>query len=109
MRIRNIVARRIAIGVAGSIAIVLFTFIGGSVVKLLWNWLLPPLFGLPAVSFWQALGLLVLSRILFGGFGRHGRRSWRMKDEDRERIRQRVRERWGVEPPQRPAGDGTLL
>jgi len=32
-----------------------------------------------------------------------------MKDEDRERIRQRMRERWGVEPPQRPAGGDGLL
>ena len=101
--------RRIVIGVAGSLAIVLFTFVGGQAVKLLWNWLLPPLFGWPAVSFWQALGLLVLSRILFGGFGRHGGRGWRIKDEDRERIRQRMRERWGVEPPHRPADGGTLL
>jgi hypothetical protein len=105
----SIVKRRIAIGVAGSLAIVLFTFIGGEAVKLLWNRLLPPLFGWPAVTFWQALGLLVLSRILFGGFGRHGGRGWRMKDEDRERIRQRVRERYGFEPPRRPADGGNLL
>jgi hypothetical protein len=104
----SIVKRRIAIAVAGSLAIVLFTFVGGEAVKLLWNWLLPPLFGLPVVSFWQALGLLVLSRILFGGFGRHGGRRWRVKDEDRERIRQRMRERWGVEPP-RPADWENLL
>ena len=104
----SIVKRRVAIGVAGGLAIVLFTFIGGEAVKLLWNWLLPPLFGWPAVTFWQALGLLVLSRILFGGFGRHGGRGWRVKDEDRERIRQRMRERWGVEPP-RPADGGNLL
>ena len=83
--------------------IVLFTFIGGQIVKLLWNWLLPALFGLPAVTFWQALGLLVLCRILFGGFGRHGRRSFRMKDEDRELIRRRMRERWGAPPTDRPA------
>jgi hypothetical protein len=96
---RSIVGRRIAIGVAGSIAIVLFTFIGGQAVKLLWNALLPALFGLPVVTFWQALGLLVLCRILFGGFGRHGHRHWRMKDEDRELLRRRMRERWGFDPP----------
>ena len=104
----SIVRRRIAIGVAGSVAIVLFTFVGGWGVKLLWNWLLPPLFGLPVVTFWQALGLLVLSRILFGGVGRHGGRRWRMNDEDRERIRQRMRERWGMQPPQHPDGGGLL-
>ena len=106
---KSIIARRIAIGVAGSIAVVLFAFIGGQAVKLLWNWLLPALFGLPVVTFWQALGLLVLCRLLFGGLGGHGRRHWRMKDEDRERIRQRIRERYGVEPPQSPADGGNLL
>src|SRR5437868_853203 len=103
----SIVKRRIAIAVAGSAAVVLFTFVGGEAVKLLWNWLLPRLFGWPAVTFRQALGLLVLSRILFGGVGRHGGRRWRMTDEDRERIRQRMRERWAVEP--RPADGGGLL
>lgn len=34
----------------------------------LWNWLMPALFGLKAIGFWQALGLVVLSKILFGGF-----------------------------------------
>lgn len=38
------------------------------VVMELWNWLMPELFGLDMISFWQALGLLVLSKILFGGF-----------------------------------------
>jgi len=35
-------------------------------VMLLWNWLMPVLFGIHAITFWQALGLLVLSRLLFG-------------------------------------------
>ncbi len=34
----------------------------------LWNWLLPTLFDFPSINYWQALGLLGLSRILFGGF-----------------------------------------
>ena len=49
------------------VAMAAFVFIGGELVKILWNWLLPPLLGWPAVGFWQALGLLVLARILFGG------------------------------------------
>ena len=78
---------------------VLFAALGGLVVRELWNWLLPTLFGLPRVTFWQALGLLMLCRILFGGFGLHGSgRSRRMAPEDRERFRQRVRERFGFGP-----------
>src|SRR5258706_1563168 len=57
----------------GILALALFVFIGGEVVKQLWNWLLPALFDLPRVTFWQALGLLSLSRILFGGFDGHPR------------------------------------
>ena len=67
------------------------------VVMTLWNTLVPGLFGGPAIQFWQAAGLLVLSRILFGGFrgrGGHGwrHRGWhgrwgRMSPEERERVR----------------------
>ncbi|MDL2223687.1 hypothetical protein LJB92_00035 [Bacteroidales bacterium OttesenSCG-928-M06] len=41
----------------------------GAVIMLLWNWLLPSLLGVAAINFWQALGLFILARILFGGFG----------------------------------------
>ena len=65
---------------------VLFIAVYSVALWALWNWLMPTIFGLPAISFWQALGLLVLSRILFGGFagrfrggGRHGR--FRMKEK----------------------------
>jgi hypothetical protein len=100
---------------AGTLGIALFTAIGGTVVMLLWNWLLPTLFGLKPISFWQAIGVLALSRILFGGFrlGGGGSRSWsrrrmeerweRMTPEERETFRQGVRgrcgRRWRHEPP----------
>ncbi|PMS16023.1 hypothetical protein C0Z18_25215 [Trinickia dabaoshanensis] len=68
----------------------------GWVVMMLWNWVIPALFaGARAIDFAHALGLLALSRILFGGFrghrGWHGRRHWRkwesMTPEERERFR----------------------
>lgn len=94
-----------------------FAFAGGGIVMLLWNWLLPPLAGAPQVTFWQALGLLVLCRILFGGFGRGGscsRIRRRIEDrwdsltpEERERFRQRMRERRGyARPPGESQGPG---
>jgi hypothetical protein len=51
-----------------------FVALLGWITMQLWNWLVPDLFTGPAISFWQALGLLVLSKILFWGFGgkRHG-------------------------------------
>lgn len=75
---------------------VLFAFLGGTIVRLLWNALLPPLFGWPVVTFWQALGLLTLCRILFGGLGRHGGYRSHRTPEERERLRQRIRERVGL-------------
>ncbi|MDR2700862.1 MAG: hypothetical protein LBB72_00360 [Spirochaetaceae bacterium] len=46
----------------------------GAVVMLLWNALLPPLFAMPVLNYWQAAGLMVLARLLFGGIdgGRRG-------------------------------------
>jgi hypothetical protein len=87
----------IPVGLAG---MALVAFLGGTIVRALWNGLLPPLFGFPPVTFWQALGLLVLSRIMFGGFGMSGgsshyRRRWEaMTPEERERVRERIRARW---------------
>jgi hypothetical protein len=91
------------------LGMLLFVVIGGEVVKQLWNWLLPPLFGWPQITFWQALGMLALCRILFGGSGlkssvrsrvrrRMEERCESMSPEERERVRQRMRERWGFGP-----------
>ena len=91
------------------LAFLLFVALGGEVVRLLWNWLLPPLFGWPQVTFWQALGLLALCRILFGGIGMHGsprsnvgrrmaERWAKMTPEERELFRQGMRERCGFGP-----------
>ncbi len=55
--------------VLGIAAVALF----GLAVMLLWNWLMPTIFGLIIINYWQALGLLVLGKILFSGFGRHGK------------------------------------
>ena len=84
------VAKKVATGVALFMGFLVFVAVGGVVVQLLWNWLLPSLFGVPEVTLWQALGLLALSRILFGGFGRgggshdgprrHHREWWRKSD-----------------------------
>ena len=101
--------RLILIAPLAILGILLFMAIGGVVVALLWNWLLPPLFGWRQITFWQALGLLALCRILFGGFGPHAsarsnirRRMaerWElMTPEERERLRQRMRERFGFGP-----------
>jgi hypothetical protein len=102
--------KMIFIAPLGILAMLLFVFIGGEIVLHLWNWLLPPLFGFRLIDFWQALGLLLLCRILFGGLGRHsgyGRSHFRRRmeerygrttPEEREQFRQRMRERFGFGP-----------
>jgi hypothetical protein len=80
-------------------AIAIFTFVGGTAVKLLWNWLLPPLFGVPELTFWQALGMLALCRILFGGFGGKGSDGHKSTPEEKERFRQGMRRRFGWGSP----------
>jgi Ca2+/H+ antiporter, TMEM165/GDT1 family len=84
----------VVLGIAG-----LFLF--SAIVMLLWNNLLPTLFHLPIINLWQALGLLVLAKLLFGGLGGgNHRRPWRhkmqqkwmnMSPEEREKLRQE----WG--------------
>jgi hypothetical protein len=76
----------------------------------LWNRLMPGVFGLHAIGFWQAMGLLLLSKILFSGF--HGRPGfpgeWRMRlirrweqmtPEERDRFRAGVRTACGHSVP----------
>ena len=103
------IAMMIVLGIG---AVILFGFI----VMILWNAILVPVLGIGAVSFWQALGILVLSKILFGGFkGRHGgfgggpaawkgemKEKWQhMSPEEREQVKQQWREKcrhWGRKP-----------
>ncbi len=91
------------------LGMLLFVAIGGEVVRQLWNWLLPSLFGWRQITFWEALGILALCRILFGGLGLHGsgrsnvpRRMAEhlahMTPEERERFRHGVRGRCGFGP-----------
>ncbi len=47
-------------------------FLVGYVVMRLWNWLMPELFGLTEVSYWQAVGILVFAKIIFGFGGGDG-------------------------------------
>ncbi len=86
----------------------LFLVLFGYVTMLLWNWLVPVLFNGPFISFWQALGLLVLSKILFstpcrGGWQSHHRGHWKgkiyekfssMSPEQREAFKSKMKDRW---------------
>ena len=91
----------------------LFITAAGFVTQALWNWLMPSLFRLPVITLGQTFGLLLLSRMLFGGLrggGRAGgwarkRREWQQRmagrlehltPEAREKFRQQMRSRCGM-------------
>lgn len=72
------------------------TLLIGFIVLQLWNALIPELFNGPQLSFWQAVGLLVLSHILLRGWGRGGYgTSWR-----RDRWRNRFEEKLAAMTPE---------
>jgi len=86
----------------------------GWVVMSLWNWLTPALFGWKIIGYWQAVGLIILCRLLVGGFGGpRGRRGpWRgrmrerweqMTPEEREKLREGMRGCWGSAPASPPS------
>ena len=97
------VVRWVSIGVASVVGVTMLLAVLGVAVMLLWNNLVPELFHGPQLGYWQALGLLVLCRVLFGGLRGHGhwrQRRWRerwqqMTPEERARLRERFVARCG--------------
>jgi len=59
----------------GIVAITGLAILFGFVIMWLWNWIMPELFGLTTLSYWQAVGLFILLKILLGGCGSSGHRS----------------------------------
>ena len=91
----------------------------GFSVQYLWNWLIPELFHGPVITFWQALGLCLLGKLVFGWhgngaapWGARAKQKWRarmmekmqhMSEEEREKLREKLRRctvgpRWGQSP-----------
>jgi Ca2+/H+ antiporter, TMEM165/GDT1 family len=115
-RVTGIVTKAVMFVIFAALAILLF----GVAVYLLWNWLMPTIFHLPAIQYWQAVGLLFLSWILFGGRRGFGGRPWghpgrwrhrmrerweRMTPEEREKFRQGMHGCWArVAPPETKPG-----
>ncbi len=101
---RNWFAKGLMFAMFAALFLAVFSYF----VMSLWNWLMPPLFGLHAIRFWQAVGILVLSKILFGGprFRGGPRPDWnwrrrmferweKMTPEEREQFRERMHSRCG--------------
>jgi hypothetical protein len=90
----------------------------GFSVQFLWNWLIPELFHGPLITFWQAIGLCLLGKLIFGWHGNGGgpwgmraKQQWRrkmmermehMSEEEKDKLREKMRRcsignRWGNE------------
>ena len=67
--------RIVGLTIAGVGFAVLFAFVFGLVVKILWNWLMPAIFGLGEITFWQAFGIVLLAKLLFGAGHGHSHRN----------------------------------
>ena len=86
--------RRVLKGLGIAVFAVAFLVLVGAVVMWLWNALVPALFHGPVLMYWQAVGLLVLTRILVGGLRGHRGGHW---------ARHRLRERWEQMTPEERA------
>ncbi|WP_276369894.1 hypothetical protein [Chryseolinea sp. H1M3-3] len=97
------------------LAIILAIIFFSWVTYLLWNWLVPVLFNGPIITYWQALGLLALTKILFFGIGGkrqcypegsgHGHWKYRFYEklssltpEEREAFKKKMRDKWCTPP-----------
>ncbi|MGI9550099.1 MAG: hypothetical protein ACR2MT_02775 [Aurantibacter sp.] len=82
------IAFKIFFGILAGIA---FALLFGYIIMWLWNWLMPAIFGLTVITYWQAVGILVLGKLIFGGLG-SGHHSKSHKEKPRKRFREKMRE-----------------
>ncbi len=97
-----------------ALMVILFFVVVSAVLMYLWNWLLPEIFGLPVITFWQAAGILLLSKIIFG-FGKkggppRGGPSWKhkwsnMSEEQKQQWKEKFKEKWCSPPDHRGEKD----
>ena len=81
----------IVVGIVGAAALAL---VFGLIVMALWNWIMPIIFGLPTITYWQAWGLVLLAHILFKGpFGHHQQHNHN-RDWNREEWHHKFTERF---------------
>jgi len=97
------VIRIAGLTLAGIGAVALFAALFGWLVMVLWNWLMPSLFGVKAITFWQGFGVLFLAKLLFGGVGPRARPR---HDRWRRRFRGRC---YGVDDEGGKEGEGTPM
>ena len=65
-KMENISKYKAKSALAGLIVIIPLAFLFGWFIQLLWNWLMPLLFSLPIITYWQGIGIFILGRFIFG-------------------------------------------
>lgn len=65
------VGRIVGMTIVGVFGAVFLGLVLGYLVQYLWNWLMPSIFGVGKITYWQAFGLIILAKLLFGGMGHH--------------------------------------
>lgn len=86
---------RVGMIIGGVVLAAALALLFGLLVMVLWNWIMPDVFGLPPLTYWQSWGIVLLAHILFkaGGHKDHDHRRSRdeeWKDRFRERFKTRV-------------------
>jgi len=76
--------------ILATMGIIALGILFGFVIMWLWNWLMPALFGLSVITYWQAVGLFILAKILMGGCG--GGHKGKVHRRYKERFRERCEE-----------------
>ena len=98
---------KVFLGVLIGIGIVALIFLFGWIVMLLWNWLMPEIFGLKQLSYWQAWGLLILSSILFKDIPSGGDSDCKQQDKRRRRKLRNLIDEEVIRPEDPPAPEGS--
>ena len=88
------VAKVVGLVMLGIIGAAVLAIIFGLVIQWLWNQLMPDIFGLPQVSYWQAVGLVILGHILFGGGHSHHSRAESRKGKNKVTTKDQEERHW---------------
>ena len=81
------VLRIVGMTLVGIMAAILFGFLFALFIKLLWNWLMPALFSVKEITYWQAFGIFILAKLLFGSFGHH-------QDDHHDHFHKKIDAKW---------------
>ncbi len=72
--------------ILGGLGIAALAILLGFVIMWLWNWLMPELFGLTTITYWQAVGLFILSKMLISGDSSGGEKSHKSKHNGKHKC-----------------------